>query len=252
MKLHFRKLGKGQPLVILHGLFGSSDNWQTLARKFAENFCVYLVDLRNHGHSGKSDAFSYQLMADDLYELFTDEQISNAILTGHSMGGKTSMWFAQQHPALLDKLIVVDMGIREYAPHHTRTLEGLNAIDLTKVKTRGEAGRILSEYIEASAVKQFLLKNLYWVEKGRLGWRINLPVMEKEMPEILRELPDEVVHTPTLFIRGELSDYIAEDDFFSIRSNFPNSMIETVEGAGHWVHADAPALFYRLVFDFCT
>ena len=250
MKLHYRKLGSGQPLVILHGLFGSSDNWQTLARKLAEDFEVWLVDQRNHGHSGHSDEFSYALMAADLKELFDDHNLTNVLLAGHSMGGKTAMHFAINHPEYLDKLIVVDMGLRAYESHHDAILAGLNSVDLSVVKSRGEADRILSSFIEELAVKHFLLKNLYWVEKGQLGWRINIPVLEREMPEILSATPDEVVDVPTLFIRGEKSNYILDDDFFDIEQHFPRSIIETVEGAGHWVHAENPAEFYRLLIEF--
>lgn len=250
MKLHYRKMGQGQPLVILHGLFGSSDNWQTLGRKFAEDFEVYLVDLRNHGHSPHHDEFSYQLMVDDVFEFFQTEFLSDVILVGHSMGGKAAMWFAQQHPHYLEKLIVVDMGIKSYPSHHDKILAGLNAVDVNVVKSRGEADRILGEYVPELGVKQFLLKNLYWVEKGQLGWRINIPVLQREMPEILSELPDEVVDTPTLFIRGDQSNYILDEDFFDLRQAFPNSMVHTVENAGHWVHAESPQEFYLTVMDF--
>jgi esterase len=229
MKLHYKKLGVGQPLVILHGLFGSSDNWQTLANKFAENFEVYLVDQRNHGHSPHSDEFSYQLMADDLFELIQIEMLSDILLVGHSMGGKTAMWFAQQHPSYIDKLVVVDMGIRAYPSHHERILAGMNAIDLKTTKSRGVADRVLAEYVPELATKMFLMKNLYWVERGQLGWRINLPVLEEKINEILGEVPDEVVDILTLFIRGA---------------------VHTVKDAGHWVHAEAPEEFYDVLIDF--
>ncbi len=250
MKLHYRKYGEGQPLVILHGLFGSSDNWQTLGKKFAENFEVYLVDQRNHGHSPKSDEFNYQLLSDDLYNLITDLELENIILIGHSMGGKTVMHFAQQHPAFIEKLIVVDIGPKAYPMHHNIILEGLNSIDLSITKSRGQADKQLSKYIEDIGVKQFLLKNLYWVEKGQLGWRINIPVLEEKMPDIIAAIPDEIVDTPMLFIRGEKSNYIVEDDFQNIYDQFPNSEIETIYNAGHWVHAENPFSFYNMVVDF--
>jgi esterase len=250
MKLHYKKLGVGQPLVILHGLFGSSDNWQTLANKFAENFEVYLVDQRNHGHSPHSDEFSYQLMADDLFELIQIEMLSDILLVGHSMGGKTAMWFAQQHPSYIDKLVVVDMGIRAYPSHHERILAGMNAIDLKTTKSRGVADRVLAEYVPELATKMFLMKNLYWVERGQLGWRINLPVLEEKINEILGEVPDEVVDIPTLFIRGEKSNYILEEDYFELRQSFPHSTVHTVKDAGHWVHAEAPEEFYDVLIDF--
>ena len=250
MKLHYRKYGEGQPLIILHGLFGSSDNWQTLGKKFAENFEVYLVDQRNHGHSPKSNEFNYQLLSDDLYKLITDLELENITLIGHSMGGKTVMHFAQEHPLFIKKLIVVDIGPKAYPMHHDIILAGLNSLDLSAIKSRGQADKQLSKFIEDIGVKQFLLKNLYWIEKGQLGWRINIPVLEKKMPDILAAIPDKIVETHTLFIRGEKSNYIVEDDFQSIYDQFPNSEIETIYDAGHWVHAENPFSFYNMVLEF--
>ena len=250
MKLHYRKYGKGQPIVILHGLFGSSDNWQTLGKKFAENFEVYLVDQRNHGHSPKSNEFNYQLLSDDLYQLITDLELENIILIGHSMGGKTVMHFAQQHPTFIEKLIVVDIGPKAYPMHHNTALEGLNSLDLSIIKSRSQADKQLSKYIKDIGVKQFLLKNLFWVKKGQLDWRINIPVLEDKMPNIISAIPDEIVDTPTLFIRGEKSNYIVEDDFQNIYDQFPNSEIETIYDVGHWVHAENPFSFYNIVMDF--
>ena len=250
MKLHYRKYGEGQPLIILHGLFGSSDNWQTLGKKFAENFEVYLVDQRNHGHSPKSNEFNYQLLSDDLYNLIRDLELENIILVGHSMGGKTVMTFAQKYPEFIEKLIVVDIGPKAYPMHHNIILEGLNSLDLSIIKSRGQADKQLSIFIEDNGVKQFLLKNLFWVEKGQLGWRINIPVLENKMPNIIAAIPDKIVETPTLFIRGEKSNYIVEDDFQNIYDQFPNSEIETIYDAGHWVHAENPFSFYNMVIDF--
>jgi len=250
MKLHYRKYGEGQPIVILHGLFGSSDNWQTLGKKFAENFEVYLVDQRNHGHSPKSDEFNYQLLSDDLYQLITVLGLEKIILIGHSMGGKTVMHFAQQHPTFIEKLIVVDIGPKAYPMHHNITLEGLNSLDLSIIKSRSQADKQLSKYIKDIGVKQFLLKNLFWVKKGQLAWRINIPVLEDNMLNIISAIPDEIVVIPTLFIRGEKSNYIVEDDFQNIYDQFPNSEIETIYDVGHWVHAENPFSFYNIVMDF--
>lgn len=249
MKLHYRKLGEGQPMIILHGLFGSSDNWQTLGKKFAENFEVYLVDQRNHGHSPKSEEFDYGLMAGDLHELITDLNLSDIILIGHSMGGKAVMTFAQSYPDLISRLIVVDIGIKSYPMHHDTILTGLNSMDLSIIKSRGQADKHLSDYISDFGVKQFLLKNLYWVEKGQLGWRINIPVLTEQMPNILAPIPEGKVDVVTLFIRGEKSNYILEDDFQSIYDQFPNSEIETIYDAGHWVHAENPFDFYNMIIE---
>ncbi len=249
--LHYRVLGKGAPLVILHGLFGSSDNWQSQAKKLAEFYTVYLVDLRNHGHSFWSPAHTYELMAEDIHCLFEELNLKKIILLGHSMGAKVAMTFAQQHPNLLDKLILVDMGVKEYPMHHQHILAGIHGLNLATYKTRGEAEIDLEKYVENQVVRQFLLKNLYWKSKGELAWRMNVSVLEKNMCEILSAIPKQVVLTTTLFIRGELSNYILDDDIPEIENVFPDSEFETILGAGHWVHAEAQEEFIHVVLGFC-
>ena len=251
MKLHHRELGYGQPMIILHGLFGFSDNWQTHAKKFADYYRVILVDLRNHGHSDWSDEFSYELMVKDLKELCDDLGLKNILLIGHSMGGKVAMLFAQKHKELLDKLVVVDIGVKAYPMHHQHILAGMHAIDLSKIKLRNEAEDILKQYIDSDGVRQFLLKNLYWKEKGQLAWRMNLKVLEREMENILSLLPEKEVMLPTLFIRGELSNYILDEDIEQLEAQFPDSEIVTLKNAGHWVHAEAPEEFVDAVLGFC-
>lgn len=251
MKLHYREMGEGQPFVILHGLFGFSDNWQTHAKKLAEYYRVILVDQRNHGHSDWSNDFSYELMAEDLHELCVDLKLEKIILMGHSMGGKTAMLFAQHYPDVIDKLIVVDMGIKRYPMHHQQILAGLNEIDLSQINVRSEVDEILKNYIDSVGIRQFLLKNIYWKEKGKLAWRMNIPVLEREMDAILTSLNIEDCFIPTLFIRGELSNYILDEDIESIENSFPDSELVTIPGAGHWVHAEAPELFLESVLSFC-
>jgi pimeloyl-ACP methyl ester carboxylesterase len=251
MELYYREMGEGQPLVILHGLFGFSDNWQTQAKKFSEYYRVILVDLRNHGHSPWSTDFSYALMAEDLTQLVQKLGLQQVILLGHSMGGKVAMHFAQKHSNYLDKLIVVDMGVKSYPMHHQHILEAFNRIDLTKMTARSEAEQLLRQFIDSEGVRQFLLKNLYWKEKGKLSWRVNFPVLEAAMPEILSALPEDEVLVTTLFIRGALSNYILEEDISDIESYFPDSSVVSIENAGHWVHAEAPDDFVDCVLGFC-
>ena len=251
MKLNYRELGEGQPLVILHGLFGNSDNWQTHAKKLSEYFRVILVDQRNHGHSDWSNEFSYDLMAKDLNELFIDLNLKKAIVLGHSMGGKTAIRFTQLYPSKIEKLIIIDIGVKEYPMHHEEILKGLHSIDLEKVTTRSEAEEILSKYIPSNGVRQFLLKNLYWIEKGKLAWRMNIPVLEKEMPEILTVLPNNEIFNSTLFIRGMLSNYILDEDIPQLEDQFTDFQIVSIENAGHWVHAEAPFEFIEKVLEFC-
>ena len=250
MKLHFKKIGAGQPLLIIHGLFGSSDNWGTLGKKFAENHTVYLIDQRNHGHSNHDEIMNYEAMAEDLMELINDENIKDPILLGHSMGGKTAMTFTQKFPSVLSKLIVADIGVKGYPMHHEHIIEGLNNIDLNVVKSRGEATKILANYVKEFGIQQFLLKNLFWKEKGILAWRMNIPVIVKNMSSILGEVPNLASQTTTLFLRGEKSNYILEDDFDNISDVFPNSTFETIYNAGHWLHAENPNDFYSIVSEF--
>lgn len=251
MKLHYRELGEGKPFVILHGLFGYSDNWQTHGKRLAEYYRVIMVDLRNHGHSDWSDDFSYKLMVADLKELCTDLHLSEIILLGHSMGGKTAMLFAQHYPDLLEKLIVVDMGIKAYPMHHDHILAGLNAVDLSVLNSRSEAEAQLAKHIDSPGVRQFLLKNIYWIEKGKMAWRMNVPVLEREMPQILGALPSGECFVQTLFIRGALSKYIEDNDIADIENAFPDSELITIADAGHWVHAEAPEAFIDAVLGFC-
>jgi pimeloyl-ACP methyl ester carboxylesterase len=251
MKLEYRELGEGKPLMILHGLFGYSDNWQTHAKKLADYYRVILVDLRNHGRSSWSEEFSYQLMADDIFELCEELSLDEFILMGHSMGGKVAMQFAQQHENLLEKLVVVDIGIKEYPMHHEHILAGIHAVQLKDVDSRKDAEEQLSKHIESEGVKQFLLKNLYWKEKGVLAWRMNVPVLEREMPQILARLDVTERMVPTLFIRGELSNYILDEDIASLEDAFPDSELITIENSGHWVHAESPTEFLESLLSFC-
>ncbi len=252
MKLAYRKYGSGQPLIILHGLFGQSDNWNTHAKLFAEqNFDVYTVDMRNHGLSPHSDDFSYQLMSDDVLELITDNNLKNIVLLGHSMGGKVAMLFAIEHPQLLDKLIVADMAPKYYPPHHTKIIAGLQAVDFNIIKSRKEVESVLSNYISDMGTKQFLLKNLYWKNDTELAWRFNL----KSIAEHIENMGEVTVstnscETPALFIRGEKSNYILDADKILIKELFTNSTFETIAGAGHWLHADKPKEFFECVMSF--
>jgi pimeloyl-ACP methyl ester carboxylesterase len=251
MKLHYRELGEGQPMIILHGLFGFSDNWQSHAKKLSEYYRVILVDLRNHGHSDWSDDFSYSIMADDIKELCDDLDLKKIILVGHSMGGKVAMLFSQRYEELLEKLVVVDIGVKVYPMHHQHILAGLHALNLENMKARSEADEVLRKYIDSEGVIQFLLKNLYWKEKGKLAFRMNLKVLEREMPDILGALPEKEVMTPTLFIRGGMSNYILDEDISELEERFPDSQTITIANAGHWVHAEVQEEFLEVLLSFC-
>lgn len=250
MKLHYRKTGSGQPLMIVHGLFGSSDNWQTHARSLAERYEVFLVDQRNHGHSPHSPEMNYDVMAEDLLEIVAEEGLRDIVLLGHSMGGKTVMRFAQQHGFLLDKLIVADMGIKTYKRHHDKIFEGLFHVDVEHVKSRKEAEERLKPFIEDPSTVQFLLKNLCWKAPEQLDWRFNLRVLHDRIDDILGGLPDEQIMTETLMIVGGKSGYVPQQDFEPIRELIPNVRFRVLPDAGHWVHAEAPAEFMAAVEEF--
>ncbi len=250
MKLHYKELGEdnSKSLIILHGLFGSSDNWLTIGRKLAEHYRVYIIDQRNHGDSLHDKLHTYEAMAEDLAEFITAHNIENPHIMGHSMGGKTAMQFAVTHPDLFDKLVVVDIAPKAYPVHHDEILEGLESIDLATIKTRSDADKQLAEYVPELGVRQFLLKNLNRDSSKSYSWKINLPVISQSIEKI-SEGPKEKLKTEkqVLFVGGKNSNYIKEADFTTIDSFFPNAEIEMVEGAGHWIHAEKPEAFLEIV-----
>ena len=263
MKLHFREVGEATdpPLMILHGLFGSSDNWLTISKSIAAlGYHVILVDQRNHGQSPRSDDHSYPAMAIDLHELILDLALHQPILVGHSMGGKTVMQYAMTFPNVgtsgtFSKLVVVDIAPKFYPVHHAEILRGLEAIDLPGLKTRNEADDILKQYEPIPSVRQFLLKNLYRETQPdgtvAFNWRLNLPVISRELHGIGDELTDvQPVPEPTLFIRGERSPYILDADWPGILRLFPHARLVTIADAGHWVQAEQPAEFVEALRGF--
>ncbi|MEJ2584364.1 MAG: alpha/beta fold hydrolase [Robiginitalea sp.] len=250
--MHANVLGKGTPLLILHGFLGMSDNWKTLGKKYAQKgYEVHLLDQRNHGRSFWSEAFDYPVLAEDLLHYMDERQIESGLLIGHSMGGKTAMQFACTHPERVAKLIVADIAPKRYPPHHEHILSALEALPLESLESRTEADEALSEHIENWGIRQFLLKNLYWVEPGRLGLRINLEVLKHRMEEIGAALPEGSTYEgPVLFLRGGKSGYVTRGDLPLIHRHFPNANLETLEGAGHWLHAEKPDAFLQASLKF--
>lgn len=256
MKLFFREVGDSAhpPIIILHGLFGSSDNWLTISKLIADKgYRVLLVDQRNHGQSPRDEAHDYDSMAADLHEFITDHQLNDPVLVGHSMGGKTVMQYAMKYPDAFSKLVVVDIAPKFYPVHHGDILRGLQAIELATLTNRNVADQILAEYEPSPTVRQFLLKNLYRTPEGRFDWRINLPIISREIHGIGDELSHpRPVTKPTLFIRGSESGYIADSDIPGIQKLFPTSQIVTIDGAGHWIQAEKPAEFVDVLVNFLT
>ena len=254
MQLHFKKTGEGKPLIILHGLFGSGDNWQSFARSLAaNNFSVYLVDLRNHGHSPPAVEHTYKAMSEDVAEFIKQENLYQPIVLGHSMGGKAAMQLVIDNPNLVSQLIVVDMAPYSYPLHHQKIIAALNSIDLNRLHTRSEVEKTLAEQIEDNSTRQFLLKNLYWKTDHQLAWRFNLSVIEKDIVEVgLATESKTPIEIPVLFVKGEYSNYIDVAKFESFKITFANAELVVVKNAGHWVHADNANDLLKVVLEFVS
>lgn len=251
MELHFRSLGSGPALILLHGLLGSLDNWLPLGRQFAQRFTVLAVDQRNHGLSPHSDEFGYDLMAHDLHQFMHDRGLTTAHLLGHSMGGKTAMQFALLYPDQVEKLVVVDIAPRAYPPVHAETLRALQALDLEVHQRREDFNDALAAQVPDVELRQFLLKNLRRDHDGAFYWKVNLPAIWDNYRHLNAAPAVEGQFTkPALFLRGGDSDYVHEADFELIRRYFPGAQLRTIPGAGHWVHADQPEEFLASVLEF--
>jgi pimeloyl-ACP methyl ester carboxylesterase len=250
MNLNFKEYGEGKPLVILHGLFGSLDNWFSLTKAFADNRHVYLIDQRNHGQSPHTESHTYDEMAEDLFGFFEQNKLRDAILIGHSMGGKTAMHFAANHSELLDKLVVVDMGVKQYPVHHDLIIRAMQALDLANMSSRSEAEEQLRHLLdEEESTIQFLLKNVYRQKQADgstcYAWRFNLEVLADDIEEMgLPVLMGSEVET--LFLYGTQSKYVLEADKDDILKLFPNTTFKSLD-TGHWVHAQDPKGFVAAV-----
>lgn len=251
MELNYKEFGQGEPLIILHGLFGTSDNWQTLAKQFAENYTVFILDLRNHGRSPHEDEFNYKVMAEDLKEFMESHWIYEARVIGHSMGGKTAMQFALDYPDMVEKLVVVDIANQKYEGGHESIFNALLSLDLNKIENRKMADDFLKNQIEDFGVRQFLLKNLTRNKEGQYEWKMNLPIIYKNYQAILNKIEgDEPFENATLFIKGGLSKYITDDNFTTTQQLFLNAKLKKIENVGHWVHAEAPKELLQVIEEF--
>ncbi|MEX2116622.1 MAG: alpha/beta fold hydrolase [Bacteroidota bacterium] len=239
-----------KPLIILHGLLGSLDNWHSISRRFSEQYRVFALDQRNHGQSPHSDEMTYAAMAADLGEFLEDNHLSTSALIGHSMGGKTAMEYSLRHPSRVSALVVVDIAPRSYSPHHEYIFEALFSLSLRSFESRAEIDRALTERIPNPATRQFVMKNLKRNEDNSFRWKVHLEALHKNMDELNREIVSKTPYPgPTLFIKGLQSDYISDQDTTDIRGLFPNAEVRTLD-TGHWVHAESPDGFYSLVMDF--
>lgn len=251
MDLNFKTFGEGEPLIILHGLFGTSDNWQTIGKRLADHYMVYLVDQRNHGRSPHEPEMDYPHLADDLRQFMQSQWIHRAHIMGHSMGGKTAMEFALHNPDMTDKLIVVDIAPKTYPPGHELILNALNSLNPSTITDRKEAEEALAVYIDDPGIRLFLLKNLARKKSGGFQWKMNLEAITRHYHRILEKpSPAEPFFGEALFIRGGRSDYVTDEDLDAIKTRFPHARMATIKEAGHWVHADDPNGLYALVSEF--
>lgn len=254
MQLHHQSLGQGQPLILLHGLFGSSDNWGAVAKHFSQHYQVISVDLRNHGKSPHSASQCYADMADDLLELCDTQSLDRIHLLGHSLGGKVAMQFATRHPDRVEKLIIVDMAMRAYADAHMHLIDAMMAIDLSTLQSRSEVDKALSSAIPLVMVRQFLLMNLIKSDtnasESSLAWRINLAALKANYPNLQQAVCENAHYEKScLFIRGEHSDYVQDADIAQIKTHFTNAQFTSLP-TGHWVHAEQPQAFIEVVDSF--
>lgn len=248
--LNHKIYGQGDPIVILHGLFGMLDNWQTVAKKLAEEYMVILVDQRDHGKSKHTDEFNYQVLAEDLREFLEENWIHSCHIIGHSMGGKTAMQFSALNADMIEKMIIVDIGPKAYKPGHEIIFKALLEVPIDKVESRKEVENVISKYIDDAGVRLFLMKNLKRKKEGGFQWKMNLGLLYQEYAHIIAAIEtNEPIDVDTLFIYGSKSHYIIPSEIDDIKSIYPNSRFEEME-AGHWIHAEKPDELVALVKEF--
>lgn len=251
MHLHHKVYGEGSPLLILHGFMGSLDNWHTLASQFGKTHKVYAIDQRNHGKSGHSSKHTLALMVSDVKLFIETHGLNKVSIIGHSMGGKVAMQFALDYPHLVDKLIVVDIAPKQYKRGHDDVFQAIFSVELSKIESRKQAEQMMEPHVPNFGTRQFLLKNLDRKEDGTYGWKMNLQTLHADYDEIIKAVISEgVFEGETLVIKGANSRYINADDELDFNKLFPQNKIVVIPQAGHWVHAEAPQLFFETVNEF--
>jgi len=243
-KLNFKSFGEGEPIIIAHGLFGMLDNWKTFAKKLADHYLVYIIDLRNHGKSFFNDEMTYKAMAEDIRLFMEDEWIYEARMMGHSMGGKVMMELAKSNEDMIQQMVVVDIAPVKYKGDHRAIFKALMSANIKTSTERREIQAHLEKTILNTSVVQFLMKNLSRnVKEGGFSWKMNLQTIYDYYEDILDfERFEEKCEVDTLFIKGEKSEYITSENLEIISSQFSNAKVKTIEDSGHWVHADKPTI----------
>ncbi len=243
-------VNKSEIIFIIHGLFGSLSNLSSLGKELQNDFDVILVDVRNHGQSARSTTMTYQEMANDIFEVADSLNIDTFSILGHSMGGKIAMTCALLQPNRINRLVVADIAPTSHVDRHSDVFTGLQAVSNSNVKNRAEADTVLANYVETPEIRQFLLKSY---QRGDNGFRFIYDVNNLyQNYSLIRDWPEQHNHydKPTLFIKGELSDYIDQASQQSIITLFPNAKLKVINATGHWLHAEKPKTFNRLVMNF--
>jgi len=251
MRLYFQVDGQGPPVVVLHGLLGSLDNWRLFSRRLAAHFKVFRLDLRNHGQSPHSEIMNYQIMAQDLREFTEDQGVPSVMVLGHSMGGKVAMQFAAQYPDNIEKVVVVDIAPKAYPPTHRCLLEALRALDLKGFRSFGAVDAAIAPLIADPTVRRFVLKSLIHDPHAGFRWKIGLDAILQNYDELIRPIVlEQPFRKPVGFIRGACSNHIEDNDLPLIQKMFPQVKLIDIPEAGHWVHAEAPEKFFCAVVKF--
>lgn len=238
--LNFKVFGEGEPVVILHGLFGMLDNWQTFAKALSKDYMVYIIDQRDHGKSEHTSSFNYSILAEDLKAFLEEQWIYEARFIGHSMGGKTMLQFASQYEDLIQQMMIVDIGTKPYVGGHEVIIEALKKVDIDNISLRKQAEETIAETVDDNGVIQFLLKNLSRRKEGGYRWKMNLDLLQREYQNILAGISfTNSVDCDTLFVRGSKSNYIQDDDLQGLEETFTQMQLQTLD-AGHWLHAEKP------------
>ncbi len=249
-ELNFKKFGEGEPVIILHGLFGMLDNWQTFGRMLSEDYEVYLVDQRNHGSSPHTDEHNYKSMAEDLKEWMEDQDLESAHIIGHSMGGKTALTFALMYPELARSVVSIDMGVKKYEGSHERFFSAMFSLPIDEIQSRSEAEEHLRKQVPENAIRMFLMKNIDRNPEGGYRWKFNLQQLYDDYEGILDAIDiDAQYDKDVLIVGGEKSGYVKPDDYEGIRHFFPKAEITSLN-TGHWVHAEKPKELLELIRNF--
>jgi esterase len=250
LKLYTKITGQGPALLILHGLFGSWENWGSQARLLSEHFTVYAMDARNHGLSAHNNEIDYALMSGDVLYTLQQHGVEQASVIGHSMGGKTAMQLALNAPEFVQQLIIVDIAPRAYSAGHDEIFEALLSLEVSHLKSRSEADKHISQWIESPGIRSFLLKNLRRTDTG-FEWKMNLQSLWQNYPKLIDNINEKAPYLgPTLFIKGAESNYIEEQDRAKIATLFPQAKAKIIAGAGHWPHSEKSAVFNNIATEF--